>query len=142
MPKKNDPESYEVSGTPYRLEDDEVALVHNVALGLKTELNTATRAVTVALQGSRLIVRCHAIERYLREKGNLEALHADCSKHVDQFMKRLKAEYRKRHRAALETSERKELRDYSFELISINEVYQFVCVRVYDLGLERVDPED
>jgi hypothetical protein len=136
MPKKIEPQSYEVLGTPYDANSDQPAVMMTVAQELRAEFCNAVLSVGVGLQGDRMIVRCHTVERYLGLPNNLKVTHDMCQKHVDAYVRKFKTEYRKRYRSALDAKEIKELRDYSCERISINEVYQFSCVRVYEFTLE------
>ena len=125
-------ESYEVQGTPYEQKNDRNSLIAQIVRERVKDVPTV--GILVSFEGNTMKVRYHCYETYLADRKKVDALYKEAEKHIRDFVKELKSEYRKRSKAALTATEIKERRDYSVQKVSLNDRYYFVSQQVYDLG--------
>lgn len=131
MPKPIEPESFEAQGTRYEQAEDRISLIHQVVKDKEREQPSV--GVVASTQGNYLYLKYHCYETFLGDRARLDALIKEAEKHMKEFVKYLKAEYKKRSGKTLSLSEDKEKRDYSVQKVSLNERYYFVYVQAFTL---------
>lgn len=140
MPKPKDPESYEVAGTAYRQHEDPIALLGQAFNDYVTP--NPARNYTCRIQGDTITIYCHCHERGLGDPGRRAAQVDAMSKAMDSFVKGLKKQYREIGGSTLAMKERKSGRGYDLQKVSLNDRWEIVYRRTYEVGDLIQNPED
>lgn len=85
-----------------------------------------------AIVGKLLKVYYHTYEMHLPTK--MPLIEETAEKSLNECVKHLKKEFKKRTRKDLDLKEKKELRNYSVQKVSLNERYYAVFWRMYEMG--------
>jgi hypothetical protein len=140
MPKPKDPESFEVAGTRYQQHEDPIALLGQALADYETP--NPARNYTHRIQGDSITLYCHCHERGLGDPGR-RALQVDAmSKAMDAFVKGLKKRYRDLGGGTLGMKEKKGGRGYDLQKVSLNDRWDIVYRRTYDVEDLISNPED
>lgn len=141
MPKPKDPQSYEVAGTAYKQHEDPRASLAQVLSDYVTAI--PTRNFTHRINGDSITLYCHAHERGLGDPGRRAAQADAMSKATDNFVKGLKKRHREMGAGVLEMEERKGSRGYDIQKASLNDRWEMVYRRTYEvkdlIGLPEED---
>jgi len=130
------PEGYEVQGVGYLQEEDQLALLKQIA----EELIPANPGYgyVVKFQGGKdeenhqMVVTYHCMEMDLPYRiKEVESLADGCLK---DFEKHVKKEYKKRAGKALKLKELKDMRETATEKVSLNNRYYYRSFRTYQLS--------
>lgn len=140
MPKPKDPESYEVAGTPYRQHEDPIAQLGQVFADYNTP--NPARNYTQRINGNLITIYCHCHERGLGDIGRRAAQVDAMSKGMDAFVKGLKKRYRETGGGTLSMKERKSARGYDLQKVSLNDRWEIVYRRTYEVEDLVQNPED
>lgn len=131
MPKPKDPESYDVAGTAYRQHEDPRAALEQALKDYVTSV--PTRNFTHRTSGNSITIYCHAHERGLGDAGRRANQVDAMSKAMDNFVKGLKKRYREMGAGTLDMKERKGTRGYDLQKASLNDRWEMVYRRTYDV---------
>ena len=131
MPKPKDPQSYDVAGTAYRQHEDPRAALAQALSDYRTAV--PTRNFTHRTNGNSVTIYCHCHERGLGDVGR-RALQVDAlSKATDVFVKGLKKRVREMGAGNLDMEERKGSRGYDLQKASLNDRWEMVYRRTYEV---------
>lgn len=140
MPKPKDPESYDVAGTAYCQYEDPLATLEQAFRDYRTP--DPSRNFTHRTQGNQVTIYCHCHERGLGDPGR-RALQVDAmSKLMDEFLKGLKKRHRELGGGTIDMKERKDLRGYDLQKVSLNDRWDIVYRRTYEVKDLIQNPED
>jgi hypothetical protein len=140
MPKPKDPQSYEVAGTAYRQHEDPIALLGQALADYQTP--NPARNYTHRIQGNTVTLYCHCHERGLGDPGR-RALQVDAmAKAMDSFVKGLKKRYRELGGGTLDMKEKKASRGFDLRQVSMNDRWDIVYRRTYEVDDLISNPED
>ena len=131
MPKPKDPESYEVAGTAYRQHEDPIAQLGQCLADYETP--NPSRNFTHRINGNLITIYMHCHERGLGDPGRRAAQVDTMGKATDAFVKGLKKRYRETGGGTLELKERKPLRGYDIQKTSMNDRWDIVTRRTYEV---------
>lgn len=140
MPKPKDPQSYEVAGTAYRQHEDPIALLGQALADYNTP--NPARNYTWKINGNLITLYCHCHERGLGDPGRRAAQVDAMSKAMDAFVKGLKKQYREIGGKTLGLKERKPARGYDLQKVSMNDRWDIVYRRTYEVEDLIQNPED
>lgn len=140
MPKPKNPESYEVAGKAYRQHEDPIALLGQALADYETP--SAARNFTHRVNGNLVTIYLHCHERGLGDPGRRAGQVDAMAKTMDSFIKGLKKRYRELGGGSLDMKERKTARGYDLQKVSLNDRWDIIYRRTYQVD-ELVDsPED
>lgn len=140
MPKPKDPESYEVAGTPYQQHEDPIAHLGQVLADYSTP--NPARNYTHRINGNLITIYCHCHERGLGDPGRRAAQVDAMSKATDAYVKGLKKRYRETGGGSLSMKERKSARGYDLQKVSLNDRWEIVYRRTYEVEDLIQNPEE
>lgn len=141
MPKPKNPESFEVAGNAYRQSEDPLALLAQAFADYNTP--NPARNFTHRINGNTITIYCHCHERGLGDVGRRAAQVDAMAKTMDAFVKGLKKRYRESGGGALTLTERKPDRGYNLQKVSLNDRWDIVYRRTYEVDEDLVQhPED
>lgn len=140
MPKPKEPESYDVAGTAYRQHEDPIALVGQAFHDYVTP--NPARNYTSRINGNLITIYCHCHERGLGDPARRAAQVDAMSKGMDAFVKGLKKRYREMGGGTLDMKERKTARGYDLQKVSLNDRWEIVYRRTYEVKDLVQNPED
>lgn len=140
MPKPKDPESYEVAGDAYRQHEDPIAHLGQCLADYVTP--DPTRNFTHRINGNLVTIYMHCHERGLGDTARRAAQVDAMSKASDAFIKELKKRYRETGGGTLELKERKQLRGYELQKVSLNDRWSIVYRRTYEVDDLISNPEE
>jgi len=129
MAKPVEPQSFEVAGTRYEQAEDRWALLKQIASELPRD--TPSSGFLISLQEDDVMIKYQCIDRLLDDRRRLEGLIQEAEKHVKEYLKTLKSEYRTRSGHTLKFKEDKDRRNYTVQKISLNGTFHFVYQQVY-----------
>jgi hypothetical protein len=132
MPKPKDPESYDVAGTPYRQHEDPRAALEQAFRDYRTSI--PSRNFTHRTNGNSITIYCHCHERGLGEVTRRASQVDAMSKAMDSFVKGLKKKYREMGAGTLDLSEIKGTRGYDLQKASLNDRWEIVYRRTYEVA--------
>lgn len=132
MPKPKDAEGFEVAGTRYRQHENIHDLLAQAIADYRTSI--PNRNFTCRVQGESVTVYCHAHERGLdnpqRKAGQLEVM----TKATDDYVKGLKKRFKEMGGGnGLSLTERKGSRGFDLQKVSLNDRWEMVTRRTYDV---------
>lgn len=131
MPKPNDAQGYDVAGTAYCQHEDPIASLEQAFRDYRTP--DPARNFTHRTNGRTVTIYCHCHERGLGDPGR-RALQVDAmSKAMDAFVKGLKKRFREMGAGTLDISEKKNTRGYDLQKVSLNDRWDIVYRRTYEL---------
>lgn len=139
MPKPKDPESYDVAGTAYRQHEDHRASLEQAFRDYVTSI--PSRNFTHRTNGDSVTIYCHAHERGLGDPGRRANQVDAMSKAMDAFVKGLKKRHRDMGAGTLELKERKGGRGYDIQKVSLNDRWELVYRRTFEVDLISVPEE-
>jgi len=131
MPKPKEPESYDVAGTAYNQYDDPRASLEQAFRDYRTSI--PSRNFTHRTNGEGVTIYFHCHEQALGDAGKRAIVVDAASKAMDSFVKGLKARYREMGAGTLDISERKGGRGYRVDKASLNDRWELVYWRTYDV---------
>src|SRR5881628_577385 len=141
MPKPKDPQSYDVAGTAYKQHEDPRASLEQALRDYCTAV--PSRNFTHRTNGNSITIYCHAHERGLGDVGRRASQVDAMSKAMDNFVKGLKKRYRETGAGTLDMKERKGSRGYDLQKASLNDRWEIVYRRTYEvddlIGLPEED---
>lgn len=140
MPKPKDPESYEVAGTAYRQHEDPIALLGQALADYVTP--NPARNYTHRINGNQITIYCHCHERGLGDVGRRAAQVDAMSKAMDKFVTGLKKQYRELGGGTLSMKELKSARGYDLQKVSMNDRWDIVYRRTYEVEDLIHNPEE
>lgn len=94
-----------------------------------------SEAFLLTLQGNQLRLGYHCYEMNLGEANALRELDKVSQKALNDVLKYLKKEFKKRTKKSLSVKEVKDKRDYSVQKTSLNSRYYYVSWRVFSIDL-------
>lgn len=133
---KNDPESFEVteySDPPMNL-GDVSKVVKQIVADMKDddELDLSpAQGITVSVFGDKLRLNYHCLEVAVHIGNKITELETAADKILNQAVKKIKSEFKKRTKKVLDLSEDKKTRDMTVQKVSLNERYHVVFWRNY-----------
>jgi hypothetical protein len=140
MPKPNDPQSYDVAGTPYRQHEDPLAVLGQAFADHVTP--NPARNFTKRISGNLVTIYCHCHERGLGDPGRRAAQVDAMAKAMDAFVKGLKKRVRDLGGGSIDMKERKTARGYDLQKVSLNDRWDIVYRRTYEVSDLVQNPED
>lgn len=140
MPKTKDPQSYEVAGTAYRQHEDPIALLGQAFADYETP--NPARGFTHRTNGNLVTIYCHCHERGLGDPGRRAGQIDAMSKSMDAFVKGLKKRIRDMGGGTLDMKEKKSSRGYDLQKVSLNDRWDIVYRRTYEVDDLIKNPED
>ena len=140
MPKPKESQSYDVAGTAYRQHEDPRAALEQALRDYRTSV--PSRNFTHRTNGSGVTIYVHCHEQALGDSGTRAIVVDAASKAMDNFVKGLKARYRETGAGTLDLKERKGSRGYRLDKTSLNDRWELVYWRTYDLDDLMGFPED
>ena len=132
MPKPKEQQSYDVAGTAYRQYDDPRASLEQAFRDYRTSI--PSRNFTHRTNGEGVTIYFHVHEQALGDAGKRAACVDAASKAMDGFVKGLKARYREMGAGTLDLEERKGSRGYRLDKASLNDRWELVYWRTYDVA--------
>lgn len=140
MAKPKDSESYDVAGTRYRQHEDPRSALKQAFAGYRSP--DPTRNFTHRMSGDSVTIFLHCHERGLGDV-NRRASQVDAmSKLMDEYIKGLKRRYRELGAGTLDMTEVKSGRGYRLNKVSLNDRWDIVYHRVYDVADLTEFPEE
>lgn len=140
MPKPKEPESYDVAGTAYRQHEDPRAMLAQAFADYRTP--TPNGNFTHRTNGDTVTIYLHCHERGLGDPRRREAQLDAMSKGMDSYLKGLKKRYRELGGGTLKIEEKKGGRGHRLDQVSMNDRWDMVYHRTYEIdGLIGL-PED
>lgn len=140
MPKTKDPESYEVAGTAYRQHEDPIALLGQAFADYETP--NPARGFTHRINGNQVTIYFHCHERGLGDPGRRAGQIDVMSKSMDAFVKGLKKRFREMGGGTLDMKEKKSSRGYDLQKVSLNDRWDIIYRRTYEVDDLVQSPED
>ncbi len=140
MPKPKDPESFEVAGTAYHQHEDPRASLEQVFRDYVTSI--PSRNFTKRINGNTVTIYCHSHERGLGDPGRRASQVDALSKAMDAFVKGLKKRHREMGAGSIEMKEVKGSRGYDIQKTSLNDRWDLVYRRTYEVEDLIGLPED
>lgn len=141
MPKPKQAQSYDVAGTAYRQHEDPRASLEQAFRDYRTSI--PSRNFTHRTNGDGVTIYFHVHEQALGDAGKRASVVDAASKAMDNFVKGLKARYREMGAGTLDIDERKGSRGYRVDKASLNDRWELVYWRTYDvkdlIGLPEED---
>jgi len=131
MAKPKDSEGFEVAGNRYRQHEDPVATLAQAFADYRTP--DPSRNFTYRVNGNKLTIFCHCHERGLGDVGRRAAQVDAMSKLMDSFVKGLKKRFRELGGGTLDMEEIKKLRGYDLQKASLNDRWDIVYRRTYEV---------
>ena len=140
MPKPKDAESYEVAGTRYRQHEDRLATFEQAFHDYVTAV--PSRNFTKRSNGNIVTIYCHCHEQNLGDPGR-KMLQLDVlAKATDKFVAGLKKRFRELGAGTLELKEVKGSRGFDIQKVSLNDRWEMIYRRTYDVSDLISHPED
>jgi hypothetical protein len=131
MPKQKEPESFDVAGTAYRQSEDPIS---SFAQSFHDHRSSVPfRNFFFKAQGNTVVVYCHENERGLGDPGKKALIVQEVNKALDEFIKGLKKKHREIGAGTLKMSEDKTGRGYEINKVSLNDRWEVVCRRRYEV---------
>jgi hypothetical protein len=140
MPKPKDAESYDVAGTRYRQHEDPIAVLGQALADYATP--NPSRGYTWRINGNLITLYCHCHERGLGDPGRRAAQVDAMSKGMDKFVAGLKKQHREISGKTLSMKEKKSARGYDLQKVSMNDRWDIVYRRTYEVGDLIRNPEE
>lgn len=140
MPKQKDPQSYDVAGTAYKQHEDPIALLGQAFSDYVTP--NPARNYTHRLNGNTITIYCHCHERGLGDIARRASQVDAMSKAMDAFVKGLKKRYKDLGGGALSMKEKKSARGYDLQKVSLNDRWDIIYKRTYEVDGMIQNPED
>ncbi len=141
MAKPKEADGYEVAGKRYNQHEDPRASLAQVFADYKTAV--PCRNFTYRMQGNTVTVYCHAHTTGLGDVGRRAAQVDTMSKATDAFIKGLKKHYKEIGAGSLDLKEKSSARGYDIQKVSLNDRWEIVYRRSYDvddlIGLPEED---
>lgn len=94
-----------------------------------------SEAFILTLQGNQMRLAYHSYEMNLGHANAIREVDGQAKKALDEVIKFLKKEFKKRTKKSLSVKEIKDKRDYSVQKTSLNSRYYYVSWRVFDIDL-------
>lgn len=131
MPKTEEPQGYDVQGTPYRQSDNPIDILGQCFWDYRSPDPGAN--FTHRTNGNLVTIYYHRHSRGLGDPGR-RALEVDgMGKAMDAFLKGLKKRFRELGGGTLDMTERKSARGYDLQKTSLNDRWDIVLRRTYEL---------
>lgn len=140
MPKPKDAESFEVAGTKYRQHERPLDTLIQASSEFRS--SDPTRGYRLKVAGNTVTVYMHCHERGLGDPGRREAQVVAMNKAMDEYLKGLKRRYKELGGGTLKMDEVRTARGYKLDKVSMNDRWDIVCHRVYELDLNTYPEED
>lgn len=140
MPKPKDAEGYDVAGERYRQHENPLATLEQAFRDYRTP--DPARNFTHRTQGNKVTVYCHCHERGLGDTGRRAAQVDAMSKLMDDYIRGLKKRFREIGGGTLDMKEDKSLRGYDLQKASLNDRWEIVYRRTYNVDDLVKSPED
>ena len=131
MPKPKEPQSYDVAGNAYRQHEDPRASLEQAFRDYRTSI--PSRNFTHRTNGDSVTIYFHVHEQALGDAGKRAACVDAASTERDSFVKGLKARYREMGAGTLSLDERKGSRGYRLDKASLNDRWELVYWRTFDV---------
>lgn len=133
-------QSFEV--TEYDPEDlpvaSQLAVIHQIMADKKSDPanpQLPTESFLLTLQGGEMRLSYHCYEMLLSDLQRRRNVEEAAEKALNEMLKHLKKEFKKRTKKVLSLKEIKDRRDYSVAKVSLNERYYYISWRVYSIDL-------
>lgn len=139
MAKPKEAQSYDVAGTAYRQHEDLQASLEQAFRDYRTQI--PSRNFTHRTNGDSVTIYFHCHEQALGAIGKRMAVVDAAAKAMDSFVKGLKARHREMGAGVLDLKERKGSRGYRVDKASLNDRWELVYWRTYELDLTSL-PKD
>lgn len=140
MPKPKEPESYDVAGTPYAQHEDPIGLLKQAMADYRTPDPSSN--FTSRVNGNLVTIYLHAHERGLGDPGRRAAQLDAMSKGMDSYLKGLKKRFKELGGGTLKMDERKGGRGHRLDQVSMNDRWDIVYHRTYEVDDLIGTPED
>lgn len=131
MPKPEAPKGYEVAGTAYCQYEDKIASLAQAFADYRTSV--PARNFTHRTNGNQVTIYCHAHERGLGDPGRRALQVNAMEKATDAFVKGLKKKFREMGAGTLDLKEKRDLRGYDLQKASLNDRWEIVYRRTYEV---------
>ncbi len=140
MAKPKDAEGFEVAGTRYRQHDDVMSMLVQAARDYVTPV--PSRNFTIKVMGDRVTVGCHCYEQGMGDFARLQEQLQAMGKLMDEYVKLLKRRIRETGGGTLKMKELKDLRGYDRQKVSLNDRWDIVYRRTYEVDGLAHGPEE
>lgn len=140
MPRLPDPETFDVAGTRYDRADDLPSLIATAAQSYVSP--NPTVGMNVTMSGQHLVVKFHCHERGLDDRRALDLTQTEADKAIKSYLSYLKKEVRGLGGGSPKFKELKDRRDYVVNKVSLNDRWQLIVIRVFEVEELASYPED
>ena len=140
MPKPADPKSYDVTGTAYAQHRDPIAMLAQAFADYRTPSPMSN--FTKKINGNTVTIYMHCHERGLGDPGRRAGQLDSMSKAMDSFVKGLKNRYKDLGGGTLDIEEKKGGRGHRLDKVSLNDRWDIVYYRTYEVEDLIQNPED
>jgi hypothetical protein len=140
MPRPKEQQGFDVAGTQYLQHEDPRASLEQAFRDYRTSV--PTRNFTHRTNGTSVTIYCHCHEQGLGDPGRRANQVDALSKATDAFVKGLKKRHRDMGAGALEMDETKGSRGYDLQKVSLNDRWEMVYRRTYEVPSLVGLPED
>lgn len=140
MGKPQEQQGFDVAGRQYRQHDDPVASLVQSFMDYKTSV--PSRNFTQRTNGNTITIYCHSHERGLGDPTRRAAQVDALSKATDRFVSGLKKHHREIGGGTLGMKEVKGSRGYDLQKASLNDRWEMVYRRTYEVADLIGEPKD
>lgn len=140
MAKPKEQQGFDVAGRQYKQADDPVASLAQSFMDYRTSV--PSRNFTQRTNGNTITIYCHSHERGLGDVTRRAAQVDVLSKAMDRFVKGLKRHHREIGAGNLSMEEVKGARGYDLQKASLNDRWEMVYRRTYEVSDLIGEPKD
>jgi hypothetical protein len=140
MPKPKDAEGFDVAGERYRQHEDPRASLAQAMADYSTSV--PSRNFTHRVNGNSVTLYCHAHEQALGDPGKRALCLDAAAKAMDNYVKGLKKHYRECGAGTLAIDEVKHSRGHTLQKTGLNDRWELVYRRTYEVSDLVEVPED
>jgi hypothetical protein len=132
MPKPKEAQGYDVAGQRYDQSDDPRASLEQAFQDYRTSIPSRNFTHRTNATGVTIYFHCH--EQALGDAGKRAAVVDAASKAMDKFVSGLKRRHREMGAGTLDLTERKGSRGYRVDKASLNDRWELIYWRTYDVS--------
>lgn len=140
MPKPKEPQGFDVAGTRFKQHEDPRSALEQAFRDYVT--STPTRNFTHKTNGDKVTIYCHCQEQGLGDPLRRASYVEYLTKSTDKFVSGLKKRYREMGAGTLNMKEVKGSRGYNINRVSLNDRWELVYRRTYQVEDLISYPED
>lgn len=139
MPRLPEPKSFDVAGERYDRSDDIRSLLMSAAHAYVSP--DPSIGLNISLSGDHLVIKFVCHDRSLDDRRRLDGMMDSAEKVIKDYVSYLKKEVRANGGGSPKFKEIKDRRDYSVNKISLNDRWQLMVTRVFEVEELTSRPE-